>query len=411
MKKLISVILSLLMLVTLCACSSAENSSAPADESSKAESVDDASANSSADISDDSSDVSSAPEAPEYLPEPTINGTKLSEFVLVYKESNDCAQYKTIVLEMYDFIKATYGIELKYRSERLVAADHEIIVGLPVTRLACSDYRTDYGYGGYKLVVKENNVVFAASYPNGCYFAYQEFKKLLDTAEDITDTEVEGSEDVIKVACVGDSITHGINSVDKINKIYPAYLQGMLGWNYYVINAGLSGYSTVNTDDYAYCKSVQYKDALRFVPDVVIYALGTNDANPSPNQPYKNWEDPANNREEKFLESTRELLDSFYDVNPDCQIFLCYPASLFKVGNDQWNAIPWAEGIEKYVRPLLEQIVAEYEIPTVDFWQWSKDNSYVFTDGLHPKDETYEPFAKHIYDNIKDIISAPEVSE
>ncbi len=405
MKKLISVILSLLMLVTLCACGSAENSSAPAEDGSINESNDSIDVSSAA--PDDSSDTSSAPETPEYLPEPTINGTKLSEFVLVYKESNDCVQYKTIILEMYDYIKATYGIELKYRSERLVAKEHEIIVGLSATRTACSAYRADYGYGGYKLAVKENNVILAASYPNGCYFAYQEFKKLLDSDEDITDTELEGNEEVIKVACVGDSITQGINSADKINKIYPAYLQNMLGWNYYVLNAGLSGYSTVNTDDYAYCKSAQYKSALNLVPDVVIYALGTNDANPSPNQPYKNWDNPENNRKEKFLESTRELLDSFYDVNPDCQIFLCYPASLFKVGNDQWNAIPWAEGVEKHVRPLLEQIVAEYELSTVDFWQWSKDNSYVFTDGLHPKDETYEPFAKHIYDDIKDIILKP----
>lgn len=405
MKKLISVILSLLMLITLCACGSAENSSAPAEEGSKTESTDDTSKT----VSDNASGTSSVPEEPEYLPEPTINGTKLSEFVLVYKESNDCAQYKTIVLEMYDFIKETYGIELKYRSERLVAAEHEIIVGLPATRLVCSDYRVDYGCGGYKLAVKGGNVVLAASYPNGSYFAYEEFKKLLSGTSEITDTEIEGSEPVIKVACVGDSITQGINSTDKINKIYPAYLQEMLGWNYYVLNAGLSGYSVVNTDDYAYCKSAQYKDALRLVPDVVIYALGTNDANPG--QAYKNWDNPENNREEKFLASNRELLDSFYDVNPDCQIFLCYPASLFKVGNDQWNAIPWAEGIEKHVRPLLEQIVAEYELPTVDFWQWSKDNSYVFTDGLHPKDETYEPFAKHIYDNIKDLIVKPVLDD
>ena len=405
MKKLISVILSMIMLIALCACGSSENSSAPAEDNSKPESAVDSSADESVDAPSDMSDTSSAP---EYLPEPTVNGVKLSEFVLVYKESNDCAQYKTVLLELYDYIKSTYGIELKYRSERLAAAEHEIIVGLPATRLACSDYRTDYGYGGYKLVVKENNVIFASSYPNGSYFACQEFKKLLDSSEDITDTEVEGSQEVIKVACVGDSITQGINSVDKINKIYPAYLQNMLGWNYFVLNAGLSGYSTVNTDEYAYCKSAQYKDALGLVPDVVIYALGTNDANPSPNQPYKNWDDPENNRAEKFLDSTRELLDSFYDVNPDCQVFLCYPASLFKVENDQWNAVPWAEGIEKHVRPLLEQIVADYELPTVDFWQWSKDNSYVFTDGLHPKDETYEPFAKHIYDNIKDTIVKPD---
>lgn len=390
MKKFFCIILSLLTIVSLCACGSAtENSSNASSEGNELQ----------------SSDISETSE-PVYSPEPVINGVKLSEFVLVYKETNDCAQYKAVAQEIAAYTQETFGFDMTFRSERLPEAENEIIIGLPATRKICSEYRTDYGYGGYKMAINGTKVVLAGSYANGCHFAFEELKKAISESEGgvLSDTVSEGEKEVIKVACVGDSITQGINSADNINKIYPVYLQGMLGWNYFVLNAGISGYSIVKTDIYAYSKSAQYNSAKRLVPDVVIFNLGTNDANPG--QDYKSWD--IEGREELFLESTRELLDSFYEVNPDCQIFLCYPSSLFKVGNDQWKAVDWTAGVETHVRPLLEQIVEEYELPTVDFWEWSKENSYVYTDGLHPKDETYEPYARHIYDNIKDTIVKPE---
>ncbi len=393
MKKLLCIILSMIMLVMMCACSSTQDASSSGEESEKA------SSGSSAEESSREECVVICPE------EPTINGVKLSEYTIVYKENFDCLKYKAVALEFVDYVKETYGVEMNIRSERVASKGKEIVVGLPANRKAAVPYRSnDYGYGGYEMVIKGEDVVFAASQPNGAHFAYEEFIKLLGDGNDIADTSVKGVKGVVKVACVGDSITQGINSTDNVNRIYPAYLQGMLGWNYFVLNAGISGYSIVNTDPYAYVKSAQYNNAKRLEPDVVIFALGTNDANPG--QDYKDWSAPG--RDKLFLDSTREILDSFYDINPDCQTFLVYPASLFKVGADQWKAEPWTEGIVNHVRPLLEQIVEEYNLPTVDMFPWSLENSEVFTDGLHPKDETYKPFAEHIYNNIKDEIKKPE---
>jgi hypothetical protein len=61
----------------------------------------------------------------------------------------------------------------------------------------------------------------------------------------------EGEKKVVKVACVGDSITYGATSTND-QQNYPNYLQEMLGLDYHVLNAGISGYSIVSTDQYAY---------------------------------------------------------------------------------------------------------------------------------------------------------------
>ena len=215
-----------------------------------------------------------------------------------------------------------------------------------------------------------------------------------------------GEKKIIKVACVGDSITYGATST-KTGRTYPAYIQEMLGPDYLVMNAGISGYSIVSTDEYAYCLTEEYARAKEFAPDVVLFALGTNDANPTPSQPYKNWDDPKNDRKNRFIKSTEALLDSFSEINPDVQIYIIIPASLFKVGDDSWGAEKWTEGLKTHVIPLLREISEKRELHAVELFDWSIGNKEVFADGLHPKDEGYKTLARFIYDSIKDTIKKP----
>jgi lysophospholipase L1-like esterase len=77
------------------------------------------------------------------------------------------------------------------------------------------------------------------------------------------------------------------------------------------------------------------------------------------------------------------------------------PSSLFKVGDDGWNADAWNENIVKYVTPNLKNIAESRKLKTVDLFAWSLENKDVFVDGLHPMDDSYKPFAQFIYDSIK----------
>lgn len=248
-------------------------------------------------------------------------------------------------------------------------------------------------------------MLFAASYATGAQGGSEEFLNRIENGE-LKDMSFSGEKKIIKVACVGDSITYGATST-KTGRTYPAYIQEMLGLDYFVLNAGISGYSIVSTDQYAYCLTEEYAHAKEFAPDVVLFALGTNDANPTPSQPYKDWDNAANDRTNRFNQSTNELLDSFIEINPDVQIYMLIPPSLFKVGNDSWSAEKWTEGLKTHVIPLLREISEKRGLKTIELFDWSLEHKEVFVDGLHPKDESYKTFAQFIYDSIKDTIKKP----
>ena len=89
----------------------------------------------------------------------------------------------------------------------------------------------------------------------------------------------------LRIAFVGDSITEGVGSGDRINQSYPAQLGRMLGDKYVVGNFGKGGAYVLAADnpynikkgDLSYRNTQQYKDSLAFGADVVIIKLGIND--------------------------------------------------------------------------------------------------------------------------------------
>lgn len=338
----------------------------------------------------------------------TVNGVSLKEFTIVYCESvtfDGYNHYRLLVEEINAFLKEYCGYTLKAVPDTTPETENEILIGFTASRALRNAFdRESFEAGQYSLVVKGTKVMFAGAYANGWHNAFELFTEVCKTDEDgdLKDFMSSGKKEVVKVACVGDSITQGINSSSN-ELTYPAYLQKLLGWDYCVLNAGLSGYSVCNNDPYAYGKCPQYRSALDFVPDVVIFALGTNDSNPG--QDWKDWSDPG--RKDLFLNSARELLDSFYAVNKDAQIFICLPTPLFD-GRGYWDAPNWNKNLDAYSLPLIKQIAEEYELPQVDLYTWGKENDGVFTDGLHPKDETYGDYAEAVYERIKDTVKKAE---
>ncbi len=382
MKKIICMLLCFILLISMVACEGGNETS---------------------------ENVSEASEDKGYGPrEITVNGVSLKEFTIVYCNSltfDGYNHYRLLVEEINAFLEEYCGYTLEAVPDTTPETENEILIGFTAGRdLRNAFDRESFEAGQFSLVVKGTKVMLAGAYANGWHNALEVFIKACKTDEDanLTDFMSSGKKDVVKVACVGDSITQGINSISN-ELTYPAYLQKLLGWDYCVLNAGLSGYSICNTDPYAYAKCQQYQTALKFVPDVVIFALGTNDSNPS--QEWKDWSDP--DRKDLFLNSARELLDSFYAVNKDTQIFICIPTPLFD-GRGHWDAINWNKNLDAYSLPLIKQIAEEYELPQVDLYTWGKENDAVFTDGLHPKNETYGDYAEAVYERIIDTIKKAE---
>ena len=93
---------------------------------------------------------------------------------------------------------------------------------------------------------------------------------------------------MIRIACIGDSLTWGFTLLDPWRQSYPALLGEMLGPEYEVRNFGCNGASVRFDADLPYVQTQAYRASLAWGPDIVLLMLGSNDANPS------NWDaDPS----------------------------------------------------------------------------------------------------------------------
>ena len=97
----------------------------------------------------------------------------------------------------------------------------------------------------------------------------------------------------------------------------------MLGKDYLVRNFGISGRIIINKGDNPYMKEKTYRDALKFLPDIVIIKLGTNDSKPQ-NWKYKN----------DFKSDLETMIQDFQALSSQPKIYLCTPAKAYGI---QWG--------------------------------------------------------------------------
>lgn len=109
----------------------------------------------------------------------------------------------------------------------------------------------------------------------------RENEKTAETSEKTqsSDTaESEKSKTVIRVTCVGDSITFG-ECATASDASYPSVMAEILGDGYVIENCGKSGAAVINGETaILYTSTAEYRKSLESNPDVVIMMLGTNDS-------------------------------------------------------------------------------------------------------------------------------------
>ncbi len=89
-------------------------------------------------------------------------------------------------------------------------------------------------------------------------------------------------EEVVRIACVGDSITFGSTIKNRAKDSYPAQMQALLGKKYKVGNFGNPGRGIIKKSmrgkgKRAFIFMKEHQQALKFMPDIVIINLGIND--------------------------------------------------------------------------------------------------------------------------------------
>lgn len=186
---------------------------------------------------------------------------------------------------------------------------------------------------------------------------------------------------LIRVTCVGDSITAGIRTRIMRLDSYPSQLQRMLGTKWLVNNFGVMSKTLLKEGDQPYQQTRAFQEALKSDPDVVIIALGTNDAKD------QNWK-----FKEAFISDYKNLIDQFKALPSHPRIFICHPPPLPKV---EKPSIP-PEPIDEEI-PMVDSIAKDESVGGIDLHTPLLDHMNLIVDGIHPGTEGAYVLAKTVY--------------
>ena len=177
----------------------------------------------------------------------------------------------------------------------------------------------------------------------------------------------------VKVACIGDSITHGNANADWQRNAWPRILGRMLDTNapgaYKVDNFGRSGATLLKKGSLPWWDQTEYSKAMAFEPDIAIINLGTNDAGRG-NQAQRGT----------FGADLASLLDELSALPSKPTIFLSSLTPMLPPYKDiDYCTAPRAE-LEGIIRGQATQ----HGLDVIDFTTPLAGRTDLIPDGIHP---------------------------
>ena len=189
---------------------------------------------------------------------------------------------------------------------------------------------------------------------------------------------------VVKVACVGDSITYGFGHNDA--RSYPSVLGELLGEEYEVKNFGQGGQTLMKKADAPYWNSGVYKSSKEYNPDIVIIMLGTNDGK------HFNW---VTGIKETFEDDMKAIIDVYRNLPSKPDVYFMTSPTAFNDG----GAYIVPANVEE-IASLQRKVASEVSCPLIDMNAFTKDKEKNFPDNIHPDAEGYAYMADIISDVI-----------
>ena len=235
-------------------------------------------------------------------------------------------------------------------------------------------------------------------------FAFSMFSTACSSNEDTqkqepstpeVDEVVARAQQPVKVVCVGNSITEGFGNTCQ-EKAWPGQLGKLLGSGYTVLNCGVSGTTMFKNSDAPYWNTDRFIKAKEANPQILIIALGTNDADP--------WR--WNQLKEEFKPNYLDMVAEFRQNGKDPIIYVCLAPPLF--GPDK---APQNQMVETELIPRVKEIAGEIGAYIIDFHQPLLGASNEFPDNVHPDDAGSALMAQIAYNKIKDAqVIKPNIS-
>lgn len=199
----------------------------------------------------------------------------------------------------------------------------------------------------------------------------------------------------VKIVCIGNSITEGFGNTSQA-KAWPGQLGVLLGQDYSVLNCGVSGTTMFKNSESPYWKTDRFVKAKEANPQILIIALGTNDADP--------WR--WNKLKSEFKADYLDMVAQFREQGKDPIIYVCLAPPLFGEVKKPQNTV-----VENELIPLVKEIAQEIDAQVIDFHTPLLNAHSGFPDDVHPDDSGATLMAKIAEKKIKSIQTLrPEVS-
>lgn len=178
------------------------------------------------------------------------------------------------------------------------------------------------------------------------------------------------SDKVIRVACVGDSITEGAGLAVQSATSYPVELNRLLGPGYAVLNCGRSATTLQKKGDFPYWISKEFANTFAFKPQIIVIKLGTNDTKP------QNW------NPESFEKDYQSLLDTFSTIPNLRKILLCLPVPVYQT---EWGIND--DTLRRGVIPIIKRLSERNKLELIDLNTGLKYSPELFPDNIHPNEQ------------------------
>ena len=192
---------------------------------------------------------------------------------------------------------------------------------------------------------------------------------------------------MVRVACIGDSITYGMTLEDRETESYPARLQQMLGEGYLVGNFGKNGATLLRHGHRPYMEQEEYRAAMQWPADIIVIHLGVNDTDP------RNWP----NYRDEFVGDYLALIDSLRSVSPDARLIVALMTPLadrhwrFQSGTKEWH-----DEIQESIKVVAELSGAEL----IDFHTPLYPYPQHIPDAVHPDAYGARLLARTVFQEI-----------
>ena len=207
----------------------------------------------------------------------------------------------------------------------------------------------------------------------------------------------------LRIACCGDSITFGTCAAEAVkggytyakeNYFYPTAMQKLYGTEAVVGNFGYPG-SNISTSYNRYLNSCVYASLVEFDPDIIVLALGTNNAALMPNG--KN----------QMIINYRNMLKDMNKRFPDAKIIMT--TALYR-----WDNPDRTKQVDQFIIPIQKQMADEFDfVYLYDAFMEYKPygTATYYKDKLHPNNTGYQKLAEVMKKGVDQLLKDLEVKD